>query len=161
PAQRRGGQIAGALARARPRPPLSARQPGNRLRRRFRASAGALPQIRLPRWRSLRQLHAKPLQPISASGFLRRREDAMATRYEDYANKYKFVKFERRDGIVQITLHKDGGPAVWDASIGGIHDELGDAFYQAGRDLEANVIILTGAGDTFLTQQGVSGARED
>jgi hypothetical protein len=31
------------------------------------------------------------------------------SKLHDYANKYKCVRFERRDGILQMTLHTDGG----------------------------------------------------
>jgi enoyl-CoA hydratase/carnithine racemase len=74
------------------------------------------------------------------------------THLEDYAERYRFVRFERRDGILQMTIHENGGPARWSAYPGGIHEELGDAFYQVGRDRENRVIILTGAGDTFCTK---------
>ena len=30
------------------------------------------------------------------------------SRLEDYANKYQTVRFERRDGILQVTLHTEG-----------------------------------------------------
>ena len=32
---------------------------------------------------------------------------------EDYANKYQSVRFERRDGILQMTLHTDGASLRW------------------------------------------------
>jgi enoyl-CoA hydratase/carnithine racemase len=84
----------------------------------------------------------------------------MPTHYEDYEKKYRFVKFERRNGIVQITIHRNNGHAYWSAFIGGLHDELGDAFYQVGRDPEARVVILTGAGDEFLTKMDTEGPSE-
>lgn len=67
-----------------------------------------------------------------------------------YSHRYRFIRFERRDGILQITLHLDGGPAQWSAYPGGIHAELGQAFHDVGHDLENRVIILTGTGDFFL-----------
>ena len=33
----------------------------------------------------------------------------MPTKLEDYATKYQCVRFERRGGILQMTLHTDGG----------------------------------------------------
>ena len=36
------------------------------------------------------------------------------SKFEEYANKYKHVKMERRDGILQFTLHTNGGPVIWD-----------------------------------------------
>jgi enoyl-CoA hydratase/carnithine racemase len=71
--------------------------------------------------------------------------------FESYASRYKTVRLERNDGILELTIHKDGGPALWGAARGGIHEELGDAFYQIGRDPENRVVIITGAGDSFLT----------
>ena len=61
-------------------------------------------------------------------------------------SSYKFVKLERRNGIVQMTLHTDGGPLQWnlDAQV-----ELASAFGEVGGDRENRVIILTGTGNEF------------
>jgi hypothetical protein len=32
------------------------------------------------------------------------------SKLEDYANKYRTIRMERLDGILQMTLHTDGGP---------------------------------------------------
>ncbi len=73
--------------------------------------------------------------------------------FESYASRYKCVRLERSDdGILEMSIHKDGGPALWGAARGGIHDELGDAFYQVGRDPDNRVVIITGTGDTFLAE---------
>jgi enoyl-CoA hydratase/carnithine racemase len=71
---------------------------------------------------------------------------------ESYKDKYRFVRFERTDGVLEVTIHKDGGAAQWSSFPGGIHDELGQAFYDVGRDVENRVVILTGAGGEFLTE---------
>jgi enoyl-CoA hydratase/carnithine racemase len=71
--------------------------------------------------------------------------------FETYASRYKTVRLERTDGILELTIHKDGGSALWGSAKGGSHDELGEAFYQVGRDPENRVVIITGAGDEFLT----------
>ena len=59
---------------------------------------------------------------------------------------YKFVKTERRDGILQMTLHTDGGPFQWnlDAQV-----EVAEAFREIGGNRENRVIILTGTGNEF------------
>jgi len=72
--------------------------------------------------------------------------------FASYADRYDCVRLERHDGILEVTLHKDGGPAIWDADKGAIHAQLGDAFYQIGRDPENRVVIITGTGDSFLTK---------
>ncbi len=67
-------------------------------------------------------------------------------RLEDYANKYQTIKMERRDGILQMTFHTDGGPLLW----GGLpHGEFPQAFRDVGSDARNKVIIITGTGDSF------------
>jgi hypothetical protein len=39
------------------------------------------------------------------------------SKFEEYANKYKNVKMERQDGILQLTLHRNNGPVVWDFEL--------------------------------------------
>ena len=67
-------------------------------------------------------------------------------KFSDYREKYKHIKLERRDGIVQLTMHTNGGP--WKMS-GLAHAELCDVFYNLGADHENRVVIMTGTGDTF------------
>ena len=64
-----------------------------------------------------------------------------------YADKYKHVRFERRDGILLVTLHTDGGKLRWGA---GPHAELAYAFQDIGADRGNKVVILTGSGEAFL-----------
>ena len=61
-------------------------------------------------------------------------------------NEYRYVKLERRNGIMQMTLHTDGGPLRWslDAQV-----ELAAAFAEVGGDRENRVVILTGTGKEF------------
>jgi enoyl-CoA hydratase/carnithine racemase len=72
--------------------------------------------------------------------------------FETYKNRFRTVRLERQDGILELSIHKNGGPALWGSAKGGSHDELGEAFYQVGRDPENRVVIITGTGDTFLTE---------
>ena len=70
----------------------------------------------------------------------------MPLKLQDYANKYKTIKFERRDGILQMTLHSQGKELKW----GGIpHAECCDAFADVARDPDNHAIILTGTGEAF------------
>jgi enoyl-CoA hydratase/carnithine racemase len=59
---------------------------------------------------------------------------------------YRFVKLDKRGGVLQMTLHTDGGPLRWnlDAQV-----ELAAAFAEIGADRSNRVIILTGTGDEF------------
>lgn len=64
----------------------------------------------------------------------------------DYSDKYECIRMERRDGILQLTLHTDGGSLKWGL---GPHRELPLAFYEIANDPENKVVILTGTGDEF------------
>ena len=69
--------------------------------------------------------------------------------FDTYATKYECLKMERRDGILQLTLHTNGNTLRWGA---GPHEELGFAFRDIGGDPENKVIILTGAGESFIEE---------
>lgn len=69
-----------------------------------------------------------------------------------YADRFSNIVLERRDGILQMRLHTRGGPLLWgfkDAQS--VHAQLGDAFYEIGRDPDNKVVIMTGTGDAFMT----------
>jgi enoyl-CoA hydratase/carnithine racemase len=68
------------------------------------------------------------------------------SKFEEYAEKYQYIKMERRDGILQMTLHSKGGELLWG---GRPHEECSYAFYDVARDRENRVVILTGTGDNF------------
>ena len=53
---------------------------------------------------------------------------------------------ERRGGILQMTLHTDGGPLQWnlDAQV-----EFVRAFTDVGTDRDNRIVILTGSGNEF------------
>ena len=65
-----------------------------------------------------------------------------------YQDDYPSIRMERRDGILQMTFHSDGGPLVW-GHIGGPHAEFAEAFSDVARDPENKVVIMTGTGDQF------------
>ncbi|MGO9062173.1 MAG: enoyl-CoA hydratase/isomerase family protein [Candidatus Binataceae bacterium] len=70
----------------------------------------------------------------------------MAMKLQDYANKYKTINFERRDGILQMTLHSQGKELKWGAIP---HEECCWAFADVARDPENRAVILTGTGEAF------------
>ena len=70
-------------------------------------------------------------------------------RFEDYAETYKHVRMERRNGILQMQLHTDGGTLRWGESP---HSELGRCFYDIGSDPDNKVIIMTGTEDKFIAR---------
>jgi enoyl-CoA hydratase/carnithine racemase len=67
-------------------------------------------------------------------------------RLDDYAHRYKFIRMQREDGILEVALHTDGGSLHWRRPV---HIELEDAFLNIGRDRDNHVVILTGTGDEF------------
>jgi enoyl-CoA hydratase/carnithine racemase len=73
------------------------------------------------------------------------------TSFDAYKDKYSSIQMDRRDGILQLTFHTDGGPLRW----GGIpHGEFGPAFTDLGHDHENRVVIMTGTGTEFSGPAG-------
>jgi enoyl-CoA hydratase/carnithine racemase len=81
------------------------------------------------------------------------------TRLEDYQDSFKYIRIRREGGVLEMTIHRDGGSALWDFGPTGIHRELGDAFLAIGQDPETRVVILTGAGEAFLKEFDYAGAE--
>jgi enoyl-CoA hydratase/carnithine racemase len=72
----------------------------------------------------------------------------MPPRFDEYANRYEHAVLSRDDhGVLEVRLHRDGGPLVWGAAP---HTELGYLFSDIGADPDNRVVILTGTGDRFL-----------
>ena len=78
------------------------------------------------------------------------------SKFEEYQGKYKHVTMERRDGIIQMTLHSEGGPLKWG---GPPHEELSHAFYDVARDHGNRCVIITGTGDAFCAEVDLGGGR--
>jgi enoyl-CoA hydratase/carnithine racemase len=76
------------------------------------------------------------------------------SRLEDYATKYQTVRMERRHGILQMTLHTEGGPLRWGFLP---HRELPEAFYDVGADRDNRVVIITGTGAEFSGPRATPG----
>jgi enoyl-CoA hydratase/carnithine racemase len=66
--------------------------------------------------------------------------------FDEYSRSYRFLKLERRDGILQMTAHTDGGPLQWGLEP---QAEFARAFGDVGADRENRIIILTGTGNAF------------
>jgi enoyl-CoA hydratase/carnithine racemase len=82
------------------------------------------------------------------------------SKFTDYKDAYQTIKLERsKDGILQMTLHNNGGPYVWDFAgvvrdkqrehTGGAHQELSEAIGQIARDEENRIVIMIGTGELF------------
>ncbi len=76
------------------------------------------------------------------------------SRFDTYKDKYQTIKMERRDGILQMTFHTDGGPLRWNLLP---HGEFPDAFADVARDRDNRVVIMTGTGDEFSGPRATPG----
>ena len=64
----------------------------------------------------------------------------------DYVDKFETIRFRREDGILEVTVHTDGGSLQWGRLP---HAELEQAFLDIARDRDNQVVILTGTGADF------------
>src|SRR5882757_9920515 len=72
------------------------------------------------------------------------------SKLSEYENKYECLKFERRDGILQMTNHTNGDSLRWGLLP---HREWPLAFFDIANDHENKVVIWTGAGAEFTGPQ--------
>jgi enoyl-CoA hydratase/carnithine racemase len=73
-------------------------------------------------------------------------------KFDNYKDKYQHIKLERRDGIVQMTIHTNGDTLKFSALF---HTEICDAFTNLGADHDNKALIVTGAGKEFCTSVDV------
>src|ERR1700722_5568930 len=72
------------------------------------------------------------------------------TEFAEYVTKYDCLHMARDRGILQLTLHTDGGPFQWGFAP---HEELPRAFRDIGADRSNRVVVITGTGPTFSAPQ--------
>lgn len=77
--------------------------------------------------------------------------------FDDYARAYEHVSMRRENGILELTLHSDGGSLHWGSAP---HTELGYCFADVGADPDNRIVILTGTGDEFIARLDRSWVRE-
>jgi enoyl-CoA hydratase/carnithine racemase len=66
----------------------------------------------------------------------------------DYFAAYRHLKLSRDDkGVLIAELHSNGGAFIMNAQA---HTEFVDAFYRIGQDRANNIVIVTGAGGSFI-----------
>ena len=64
----------------------------------------------------------------------------------EYAGKYETIRMERRNGILQVTLHTNGNSLQWGLLP---HREFPLAFHDISNDHDTQVVIFTGTGSEF------------
>jgi enoyl-CoA hydratase/carnithine racemase len=77
---------------------------------------------------------------------------------DEYSKKYQHIKFQRENGILQVTMHSENKDLIWGFAP---HQELGYCFGDIGNDPENKVIIFTGSGDTFIHKEDLGGGGVD
>jgi enoyl-CoA hydratase/carnithine racemase len=76
------------------------------------------------------------------------RKSYYETKLETYAEKWsEFFAMRRENGILEVRMHTEGGPAQWGL---GIHRAFIPAFHDIWADPENECVILTGTGEAFL-----------
>lgn len=76
------------------------------------------------------------------------RYEMYRTHLDDYAEKWQdYFAFKREDGVLEVRMHSEGGPARWDLEL---HKAFIPVFADIHHDPETECVILTGTGDTFL-----------
>ena len=75
------------------------------------------------------------------------------TSLDQYADRYQHIRLERRDGILLMTFHTDGGPLQWGS---GPHTEFSQVFSDVGGDPGNRIVIMTGTGDAFTGPPGTA-----
>jgi hypothetical protein len=68
--------------------------------------------------------------------------------FDAYAEKYsRYFAMRRRDGIIELRMHTDGGPARFGFAV---HNAWAQAWQEVGNDPDNEVLIITGTGDQWL-----------
>lgn len=72
-------------------------------------------------------------------------------KYEDYKKQFAHVlMMERKNGILQLTMHTDGKHVLWSPRM---HHSLLEAWSVIGLDTENEVLIITAAGPYWISQE--------
>lgn len=68
--------------------------------------------------------------------------------FAEYSMKFRdFFAMRRRDGIIELRVHSDGGPYFQTFAS---HNAWGQAWHEVGNDPENQVLILTGTGEHWF-----------
>ena len=69
-------------------------------------------------------------------------------RFEDYREKYaQYFSMERSNGILQVSMHTDGGPVIYGLPI---HNAWSQLWMDVGNDPDNEVLIFGGTGDKWI-----------
>src|SRR3989442_2188403 len=70
--------------------------------------------------------------------------------FDTYKDAFPHAKLTRsQDGVLEVVLHTDGGTLVFNGTT---HEEFVELFHQIGQDAHNRVVILAGAGESFIAR---------
>jgi enoyl-CoA hydratase/carnithine racemase len=70
------------------------------------------------------------------------------TRFASYRESFPNARLTRSNsGVLEVTLHTDGGTLVFN---GHTHEQFVELFHAVGSDSENRVVVLTGSGNSFM-----------
>jgi enoyl-CoA hydratase len=72
-------------------------------------------------------------------------------------DRYEFIKAERSDNILTLTLNR---PAQYNAIHHELHEELADVLVDVARDDATDIVVLTGAGKAFCAGGDLRAMKE-
>lgn len=68
--------------------------------------------------------------------------------FDNYRDAFPNARLDRKpNGVLDLTLHTEGGKLVFD---GHTHEQFVELFHAVGEDRENRVVILTGSGEAFM-----------
>ncbi|MGX7681287.1 enoyl-CoA hydratase/isomerase family protein [Jatrophihabitans sp. DSM 45814] len=72
---------------------------------------------------------------------------------DQYVDKFEHVRLARDEhGILEVTFHTAGSDLVWGLVA---HEEIAEAWDSIARDSDNRVVIVTGAGESFISEGGI------
>ncbi len=78
-------------------------------------------------------------------------------KFDEYSTQYPHIAMDRKDGVLQVTLHTDGDSLAFGVAV---HEELGYAFADIANDVDNEVVILTGTGENFCHDFDTTGIED-
>ena len=87
----------------------------------------------------------------------RKTEDlrTLMARFEEYRDKYRHLRMQRNDGILEVMLHSDDGPVVWGA---GPHRECGAAFGDIAADPGSSFLPVPDPSSSLARRSRIRGS---
>ncbi|KAF2501136.1 enoyl-CoA hydratase/isomerase [Lophium mytilinum] len=73
-------------------------------------------------------------------------------KFEEYKDAFRYLTLRRENGILEVRMHYNDGPAKWSGYDVSLHSELPELFQCVTKDPENKIMIFTGTGHEFLAE---------